>query len=327
MAKRMGRPKTLPEPKGIGRAALANRLGVNVKTVDKWLREGCPVAERRHGLVYFDPAAVIAWRDDFEAQPKAPAVAPRLHPSDPRYQERSKAAEIRSLNFAAKTGAAIHADNLNSVFADSVTALNARLNSVLSMVGADVVTHGNAPAFLNPVVDEIAASIDFDSLERWPEPLPFNTDEAEPDEFADTEFEGDTNYKPVLPASDPQAQFAAAKVREHDAILGRLRDNLIAYPDAMRVLRELGDDIRATVRKLPARVAKRLRDGDAPEFADAVLLYEIERLKADLIECVPGAKCEWRGTLEAPRRVDAARSESETEIVDGDAEALSGDVR
>lgn len=314
-----GRPKVRPDPKGLGRTELADRLGVGVKTVDKWLREGVPVAERRDGRVYFDVAAVEAWREDFEAQPKAPAVAPRLHPSDVRYVERSKAAEIRSLNFATKTGAAIHVDDLNRVFADSVTVLNARLNAVPSMVGNYILEHDNAAAILTPIANELADGIDFDKLERWPEPAPFVSDEAEPDPFADTEFDGDSLYKPVLPAADPQAQFAAAKVREHDSILGGLRDNLIAHGDAMRILSELADDMRAVVRKLPARVAKRLREGDSPGFADAVLMFEIERTKADCIECVPGAKCEWRARLEAPRRDnDKCGLESITEDVDGD---------
>lgn len=315
-----GRPKVRPEPNGIGRTELADRLKVGVKTVDKWLRAGVPVAERRDGRVYFDVAAVIAWREAFEAQAHAPAVAPRLHPSDPRYQERSKAAEIRSLKFATKTGAAIHADTLNKVFADSVTQLGARLSAVPSMVGP--MTYDDVVSILTPIAAELVASIDFDNLERWPEPALVVADETEPDPFADTEFDGDANYKPVLPASDPQAQFAIAKVHEHDATLASLRDNLIAYPDAMTILRELADDMRAVVSKLPARVTKRLRDGDAPEFFDSVLLFEIERTKADCIECVPGAKCKWRDTIEAPRRHADADQSDDFESVDGDSDAF-----
>lgn len=302
-----GRPKTRPEPKGIGRAALAERHGVNVKTVDKWMREGLPVAERRAGLIYFDPATADSWIEEFESRPAPIPVAPVLHPSDIRHRERSLASEIRRINFGLKAGQLIRPEFVASEAGAAFADLNARLNSLPSLVAADALTADNAIAMLAPVMEVIASDFDIDSDSRWPKPsISIVPDDSEDEDATEFEPEPAVTFKPVLPDSDPQAQFAAAKVAEHEAALTDLR-NCITHGDAMEMARTISSGVRRELARLPARVAKQLRPGDPFEFVDATLAYAADATKAAILRNV--FKTEPEFELVKPKRHTAAEGE------------------
>lgn len=65
------------DPITLNKRELAAAFKVSEPTIDKWLAEGCPVVRGgQHGVAYqFDPKAVLAWRQDLEAQAEKEAQA------------------------------------------------------------------------------------------------------------------------------------------------------------------------------------------------------------------------------------------------------------
>ena len=43
---------------------LAGRLGVSIRTIERWLKIGCPHARDDMGALVFDEPAVVAWARD-----------------------------------------------------------------------------------------------------------------------------------------------------------------------------------------------------------------------------------------------------------------------
>lgn len=284
-----GRPRSVPKPQGIDRTALAHHCSVNVKTVDKWLRDGVPCT-RYNGRVFFDVDAVVKWREEQDANPVEPVRAAVLHPDDPRYRERSAAAHVKAFKIALEQGNLVPLRSAVDRMHEGLANLNSRLNALSGMAGdLSLMTRDNARATLAPLVEELLE--DFattDAEETWPDSAfapPVYDDDAEA-------FEART-YQPILGAGDPRAQFALMQAAAHERDLERLQRTSLAIDDVRRIMREQCDKVRAVVRKIPGRVAKRLGDEHPGHVVREAILYEIDAAKHEAVSAL-GAKPTWK---------------------------------
>lgn len=272
-----GRPRSVPKPEGLDRTACAHHFDVNVKTVDRWLREGVPCT-RYNGRVFFDVEAVAEWREDFESQQREPGQAQVLHPSDPRHIEKTAAAKVKTLRLALEVGAMLDGAALQDRLARDVADLNSRINAIPSMVGdLSALTRDNAEAILAGAVDFALADFTPDDPIHFPE-CPFVVeDEADPDEFEDH------SWMPLLPASDPRAAIARANAHKHLAELKALQESCFPVEYAQRRTVEFAERIREGFRSMPAKIAARLAPGRNDfAYVRAVIGYESDVVKIAL---------------------------------------------
>jgi len=303
-------PKRKSESQGASLREAAAALGMTRAALLKMIDKGLPstlVRERR--MVNIDAAR--AWLTEHEATAVVDArtVLP-LSPDDPRAKRDRASARLKAYKLAEDQGLMIPVVDIAARHGRALTDFNSALKSVPAMIANDIPTmvRGNAVARIAPAIEDALRMVDSDDEEctnAWPQPSPIVIDF--PSDDSEDEFE---SHAPLLSPRDDRAVLANTQAAKYGAEADALARSLITYEDAVRILAEKCEAVRARFRKVPALVAARLApDHNAPPFVIACIVYEVDRARLDCGGSIDGEL--------VPPVPDVAADEVPLESVDG----------
>lgn len=124
--------------KNVNRSQLAELLGVNLSTIDNWVREGCPFITRpiRQGVGQweFSAGAVFRWRIERERHVALGDLA-NVDESEARRRKLAAEAGLAELELHLANGAAVKISDAERVWVQMVGASRARLLAIPSKLG------------------------------------------------------------------------------------------------------------------------------------------------------------------------------------------------
>ena len=140
-------------------------LGVNLSTVDNWVRDGCPWVRRpvRQGVGQweFSPPAVFQWRIDRERKAALGDVE-KIDEAEARRRKLAAEAGLAELELHIANGAAVRIQDQEKVWVQMVGAARARLLSLPSKLGrllAIEVEPGACQALVESGINEALAEL------------------------------------------------------------------------------------------------------------------------------------------------------------------------
>jgi hypothetical protein len=235
----------------------AESLGMSRRKLLRLVRDGLP-ATRKGESVFVDVAAARQWIGEHGDEAR-PAVAPVLHPADPRFRERTAAAKLKMLQSAIRCGSVLNVDHLETRVTDEILKTRAALLALPAMVGFDLhgVTAKRAEALLIPAVEETLSNLKADDPREWPAPRLVPAPQ-EDDTWMDS---AERNTLPLLMAPDPRHAFAVAAAEAREAELMALEESALDLTDALKAIRRFYTRARKRIRAIPSGVFFSLPDG------------------------------------------------------------------
>lgn len=146
----------------VNRAMCGKTFGVSVKTIDAWVRRGCPVERKgRKGVEWlFDTVAVYRWHMEAVEAPTARADAPEEAQSIPATYEQARArkmaaeAAIAEIEQARAEGSVADLDMVIDVVTQEYATIRARITSLPGQLAAQL-DPARAAEFLPLIASEV----------------------------------------------------------------------------------------------------------------------------------------------------------------------------
>lgn len=115
---------------------MAGWFEVSLPTVEAWVRKGCPVVQRgSRGVPWvFDLLDVAKWRyaRDVQAEPEGVVI-----PTDPESRDKWYASELKRLQYEAKTGQLLEAEEVRHTWSSMLKAIMLKLDTLQDVVERD----------------------------------------------------------------------------------------------------------------------------------------------------------------------------------------------
>jgi phage terminase Nu1 subunit (DNA packaging protein) len=147
-------------PKRLNRAETAEHMGVNPTTLDRWVREGCPVAERgSRGIEWqFDLPAVIKWWGNRRADEAAATDTNDMMEIELRTK---RAIMLKAeLELAKAKGEVASVREFEKVQSKAMAAIRARVMNVPQRVAMRLLGETNETAFKARLSEELRSALE-----------------------------------------------------------------------------------------------------------------------------------------------------------------------
>jgi phage terminase Nu1 subunit (DNA packaging protein) len=145
--------KDVSQPIEVTASVLAALVGVDRRTVSRWLAEGLPAARDARGL-RIDVGAAVRWirvRDLRDAEERLAAQRARLDPESGRARKVLAEALLREMDVRERAGLLMLKEDVDATWAQAIVAFR---EAVLSITG-HAVQSGVIPPAKEPALDEL----------------------------------------------------------------------------------------------------------------------------------------------------------------------------
>jgi terminase small subunit / prophage DNA-packing protein len=144
----------------LNRADLAQHMGVSLPTVDRWVKEGCPVTQRgSRGVEWkFDLAEIIRWYGDRRAEQSAGSAPTDLAEIDKR--TRQAAMQRAELDLAKAKGEVAPIREFERAQAKAMAEIRANVMNVPQRVVVQLLGETNETVFKQKLAAELRLALE-----------------------------------------------------------------------------------------------------------------------------------------------------------------------